>query len=457
VANIPSAREADLDPAVVAARLELQHVADIVDALNQMPLPVASRILAHLPPEQAAEILDEPQLRASAALVRSQPAPRAVALLQAMSSDRAAAVLRTLDRPAQLYWLGQLDPPAKTLLEKLLAYPPETAGSLMSGTFMSVPSTFTVEETLQHIRNVGRGRDVVHTVYILAPDTQKLLSVASVGGLIAGEPQAPVLSVAPRRRPVVVEPMTDREDVARLIAKYNLLAVPVVNEAGHILGLVTVDDIIDAMIEEGTEDAQKLGGMQALPRPYLDVRLTEMIRKRGSWLIVLFLGEMLTASAMQYYEAVLANAVVLTLFIPLIMSSGGNSGSQATSLVIRALAIQALRPADWWRVALRELPTGIILGTMLGIIGAGRIAAWQVAGFYDYGANWPIVALAVGTALVGIVTFGSLVGSLLPFLMETLRLDPATSSAPFVATLVDVMGIVIYFSIAIFFLRGTLL
>jgi magnesium transporter len=211
------------------------------------------------------------------------------------------------------------------------------------------------------------------------------------------------------------------------------------------------------LIEGSTEDVQKFGGMEALDRRYTDIGFLEMIKKRGGWLTALFMGEMLTASAMQHFEAEIAKAVVLTLFIPLIMSSGGNSGSQATSLIIRALAVHELRLGEWWRVALRELPTGLTLGALLGAIGMGRIALWQVAGFYDYGEHWALVALTVGTALVGIVTFGSLAGSMLPFAMKALNFDPATASAPFVATLVDVTGIVLYFSIALLFLRGTLL
>jgi magnesium transporter len=272
-----------------------------------------------------------------------------------------------------------------------------------------------------------------------------------------GKPEDSILSVSPDRRPVIVTPLMDREDVARIIRKYDLLAVPVVNDAGCVLGIVTVDDIIDAMIEESTEDVHKLGGMEALDRPYMCIRFVEMIRKRGGWLAILFMGEMLTASAMQHYEADLAKAVVLSLFIPLVMSSGGNSGSQAASLLIRALALQEVRLADWWRVAMRELPTGIVLGALLGVIGIGRIALWQVAGFYDYGEHWRLVALTIGVALVGIVTFGSLAGSMLPFLMRAMNFDPATASAPFVATLVDVTGIMIYFSIALLFLTGTLL
>jgi magnesium transporter len=251
--------------------------------------------------------------------------------------------------------------------------------------------------------------------------------------------------------------MMDREDVARLISKYDLLAVPVVDEADHVLGIVTVDDIIDALIEESTEDVLKFGGMQAIERPYVEIGLFEMIRKRGGWLAALFMGEMLTTSAMQHYESEIAKAVVLTLFIPLIMSSGGNSGSQSTSLIIRALALQEMRLTDWWRVAIRELPTGAVLGTVLGAIGVLRITLWQVFGIYDYGEHWGLIAATVGIALVGIVTFGAIVGSMLPFLLQAMNIDPAKASAPLVATLVDVTGIVLYFSIALLCLSGTLL
>jgi len=231
----------------------------------------------------------------------------------------------------------------------------------------------------------------------------------------------------------------------------------VVDKGGHVLGIVTVDDIIDAIVEENTEDVQKFGGMEALDAPYMDIGFVDMIRKRGGWLCALFLGEMLTASAMQHFETELDKAVVLTLFIPLIMSSGGNSGSQATSLLIRAIALQEVQLRDWWRIALRELPTGVILGAILGIVGVVRIAVWQSFGIFDYGKHWILIACTVGAALVGIVTFGSLVGSMLPFILKRIGFDPASASAPFVATLVDVSGLVIYFSIALIFLKGTLL
>jgi magnesium transporter len=211
------------------------------------------------------------------------------------------------------------------------------------------------------------------------------------------------------------------------------------------------------MVERSTEDAQRFGGTEALGQPYMQIGIGEMLRKRAGWLAVLFLGEMLTANAMQYFETELEKAIVLTLFIPLIMSSGGNSGSQATSLIIRALALNEIRLRDWWKVALREIPTGIMLGAVLGSIAIVRIAVWQHFGFYDYGPHWLILAVTIGAALIGIVTFGSLSGSMLPFVLKRVGFDPASASAPFVATLVDVTGLVIYFSVAMLILRGTLL
>jgi magnesium transporter len=327
----------------------------------------------------------------------------------------------------------------------------------MTTEFVSVPVTWTVGATLQYIREVERTRETVYAIYLVDPVTGSLARTTSLRRLITGVPSASILSTAPDHSPIAVSPFMDREAVARLIAKYNLLAVPVVDRAGHVIGIVTVDDIIDAIIEEGTEDVQKFGGVEALERPYMEIGFIEMIRKRGGWLAVLFMGELLTASAMQHYTADLAKAVMLTLFIPLIMSSGGNSGSQATSLLVRALALNEVRLGDWWRIALKELPTGLALGTLLGMIGTLRIGLWQGAGLYDYGEHWILIAATVGVTLVGIVAFGSLVGAMLPFLLRATGLDPASASAPLVATLVDVTGIVIYFSIAALFLTGALL
>jgi magnesium transporter len=326
----------------------------------------------------------------------------------------------------------------------------------MTTEFASVPSSFSVQQTLDYLRQVERTRETVYAIYVLDPITKNLVNAITLRRLITGEPGAPVLSVARPGRLITVSPLMDREDVARLISKYDLLAVPVVDH-GRVLGIVTVDDIMDAIVQETTEDLQKLGGMEALHEPYMEIGFWNMIRARGGWLAVLFLSEMLTASAMQTYQSELEKAIVLTLFIPLIMSSGGNSGSQATSLLIRALALRELQLGDWWRVALRELPSGITLGAMLGLIGIVRIAIWQKFGIYDYGEHWVLIGLTVAAALVGIVTFGSLTGSMLPFILQRIGFDPASASAPFVATLVDVTGLVIYFTVASLILKGTLL
>ena len=283
------------------------------------------------------------------------------------------------------------------------------------------------------------------------------MSVVSLRQLMLADRSLNVCDAGDRRAPIALPPRTDREEVARVIAKYNLLAVPVVDPDHHVLGIVTVDDVIDAIVREQTEDVQKFGGMEAIDAPYMDIGFGQMIRKRAPWLCALFLSEMLTATAMQHFEGEIERAALLAMFIPLVMSSGGNSGSQATSLIIRALALREIRLRDWWRIAVREIPTGLVLGAILGVIGFGRILLWQQLGIYDYGAHHTLVALTVGAALVGIVTFGSLAGSMLPFVLRRLGFDPASASAPFVATLVDVTGLVIYFSVAWLVLRGTLL
>lgn len=434
-----------------------QHVGDVVTLLNMLPPQRAAAIIAELQIERAAEIFDAPELKYADTLLEALPVPTATAVLDKMAPDRAVDILQTLDQPARSRLLNLLSAKRRADLRELLLYAPDTAGGLMTTEFVSVPATWTVDGTLRYVREVGRSHETVYAVYILDPTSRTLLQTASLQGLIAGDPEASVLSVCPDYEPIVVAPMTDREDVAKLIARYDLLAVPVVDKSRRVLGIVTFDDVIDAIIKENTEDVHKMGGVEAIERPYFDIGFLQMTTMRAGWLAALFMGEMLTASAMQHFEAEIANAVVLTLFIPLIMSSGGNSGSQTTSLIIRALALEELQLGQWWRVALREMPTGMALGIILGLIGVARIVLWQKAGFYDYGQHWPLLAGTVGASLVAVVTFGSLVGSMLPFMLKSLRFDPATASAPLVATLVDVSGIVIYFSIALLVLSGTLL
>jgi magnesium transporter len=342
-------------------------------------------------------------------------------------------------------------------LQLVLRYPPETAGGIMTTEFLSVPATWTVEETLHLIRRVGGAKETVYAVYVVEADGGTLRHVVSLRELVLSDRSRRVAEVGSSRKLLSVSPTTDREDVARMISKYDLLAVPVVTAEGRILGIVTVDDVIDALVAETTEDVQKFGGMEALDEPYMEISLPRMLRKRAGWLAALFIGEMLTATAMGHFEHEIERAVVLALFVPLIISSGGNSGSQATSLIIRAMALGEVRLRDWWRVAVRELPSGLCLGAFLGMIGAARILLWQRVGWYNYGPHYGLVAMTVATALLGVVAFGSLAGSMLPFVLRRLGFDPASASAPFVATLVDVTGLVIYFSVGLVILRGSLL
>jgi magnesium transporter len=447
------AGEAEL---AIAEKLAKQHVADLVDTLNEETREEAARSIASLPFERAVEVFDQPGLDAPGELISLLPKPQAVAILSGMSADRAADAFREIDPQSRDALLEAVDADARHSVLRILGYPEDSAGAIMTTEFVSVPSNWTVARALDHIRKVERTRETVYAIYVTDPKSGQLVRSVGLRRLVVSDPQSRIMDVARRTRPIIVSPLADREKVAQLISKYDLLAVPVV-EDGRVIGIVTVDDIIDAILEETTEDVQKFGGVEALDEPYMRIGFFEMVRKRVGWLLVLFLSEMLTATAMQGYQSELEKAIVLTLFIPLIMSSGGNSGSQATSLIIRALALREIGLADWWRIAVREIPTGLTLGGVLGAVAICRIVAWQYLGLYDYGAHWPLIALTVGAALVGIVTFGTLAGSMLPFLLKALRFDPASASAPFVATLVDVSGLVIYFSVALVILRGTML
>ncbi len=447
------------DPGELAAALDGWRAADLAEALRDLPPDGAAKLMAALPFELAVQLFDEPELaHQRAEIVRRMGETAAAPLVNAMSADQQADLFR--DLPTELHgrFMAPLDEETRRALELLLRYSPHTAGGIMTTEFVSMPTTWTVQRALDHIAEVGRAKETVYAIYCLDPETRALAHVVSLRDLLVATDRAqPVASAGQRRTPITVTPATDREEVARLISKYNVLAVPGIDEGRRVLGIVTVDDVIDALVREQTEDVQKFGGMEALDEPYMDITFGRMIRKRAGWLMALFVSEMLTATAMQRFEGEIEKAAVLAMFIPLVMSSGGNSGSQATSLVIRALALRELKLSDWWRIALRELPTGLTLGAILGVIGFVRIETWQRLHLFNYGPHHFLLALTVGIALVGIVAFGSFAGSMLPFLLKRIGFDPASASAPFVATLVDVTGLVIYFSVAFAILHGTLL
>ncbi|HEY1262555.1 MAG TPA: magnesium transporter, partial [Terriglobales bacterium] len=320
--------------------------------------------------------------------------------------------------------------------------------------YVRISPDITVEEALSEIRQQARTVEMIYYAYAVGED-HHLMGVVSFRELISAERSKLVREVV-HTDYVFVDEDADQETVAQLLAKRRLLAVPVLDSDGHMLGVVTSADVAGIVQEEAGEDIVKIGGMEALDGPYLEVTFAQMVRKRAGWLAILFVGEMLTATAMGFFSKEIERAVVLALFIPLIISSGGNSGSQATTLVIRAMALGEVRLRDWFRVIRRELMAGLALGTILGAIGITRIFLWHALRG-TYGAHYLVVALTVGCSLIGVVLFGTTAGSMLPFILRRCGLDPASASAPFVATLVDVTGLVIYFSVASVILRGVLL
>ena len=446
------------DPEELQEALGELRPPDIAEALRELPPEAAAKVMAALPFDLAVQVFDEPELNRHRCEIIGHIDPRRVGpLIEAMSSDQQADLFREVQEGDRQRLLATVSEQTRANLRKLLQYAPNTAGGIMTTEFVSIPSDWTAHQALVLISEVGGRKETVYAVYVLDQTTQELLHVVSLRELITAPREENVLDIGRRRPPLTVTADTDREDAARLISKYNLLAIPVVDDQRRMLGIVTVDDVIDTLVEEQTEEVQRFGGMEALDAPYMEISFLGMIRKRAGWLCALFLSEMLTATAMQRFQGEIERAAVLAMFIPLVMSSGGNSGSQATSLVIRALSLQEVRLRDWWKIAMRELPTGLVLGAILGLIGFTRIVLWQNLGIFDYGPHFFLLAIAVGFALVGIVAFGSLAGSMLPFLLKRIGFDPASASAPFVATLVDVTGLVIYFSVAFLVLHGTLL
>ena len=436
---------------------ELQP-ADVADLVNDLTRQEAAAVMSMLAVPRAVEVCDQPTLRRRSAILGQMDPARAGQVLEGLSADQRTEIVRGMGEISRRRLLPKLSAEVRAEIERLLQYPPHSAGGIMTTEFVRLDPAWTVGECLRHVRVVAREKESIYAGYVMEPDTGRLLGSVSLRDLVMAELDQPVEKVM-RRRPVTVSALEDQEIVAAKIGKYNLLAVPVLENDGSVVGFVTVDDVIDVMVEEGTEDALKMGAVEAgaLDEPYTATPFWTLVRKRAGWLLVLFLSEMLTATAMGRFEEEIARAVVLALFVPLIISSGGNSGSQAASLVIRALAVGELGLRDWWRVMRREISSGLVLGSILGFVGFVRITAWSLVTPQAYGPHWPLVALTVWVSLVGVVLWGTLAGSMLPLLLKRVGMDPAVSSAPFVATLVDVTGIVIYFEVAAQILRGTLL
>jgi len=431
---------------------------DVAELVNQLTRQEAATVMSMLAVPRAVEVFDQPTLRRRSAILEQMEPGRAAQVLEGLSADQRTEIVRGMGEVARRRLVPKLSAGMRAEVERLLQYPPHSAGGIMTTEFVRLDPAWAVGDCLRHVRSVAREKESIYACYVMEPDSGRLLGSVSLRDLVMAELDQPVERVM-RKKPITVNARDDQELVASRIAKYNLLAVPVLEQDGSVVGFVTVDDVVDVMIEEGTEDALKMGAVEpgAMDEPYTATPFWKLVRKRAGWLLVLFLSEMLTATAMGRFEEEIARAVVLALFVPLIISSGGNSGSQAASLIIRALAVGELGVRDWWRVMRREISSGLVLGGILGLVGFLRISLWSLMSPNAYGEHWPLVAATVWVSLMGVVLWGTLAGSMLPLVLKRAGMDPAVSSAPFVATLVDVTGIVIYFEVAARILRGSLL
>lgn len=437
--------------------MEHTTVAELRDAWPGLTPPERVAGYEALPPEQADDFFLSLMPHGQAQLILGLPDSKRRLRIRLLAPDDAADVLQEVPLGRRAELLGLLDELTRHEVSALLAYAEDGAGGLMSPRFARLRAEMNVDEAILYARRQARERlETIYYLYVLADD-QRLLGVLSIRQLFVAPPDTIVRDLMRRREELVAVPEhMDQEAVARLFARHDLLALPVVDRDDRMRGIVTFDDIVDVVQEEATEDVQKFGGLEALDSPYLQTGFWSLVKKRGGWLAILFLGEMLTASAMGRFQDELERAVVLALFVPLIISSGGNSGSQAATLIIRAMALGEVKLRDWWRIMRRELRVGVTLGMGLAAIGVTRIVIWQEL-FHAYGDQYALVAVTVGISVVGVVTWGTLSGSMLPFLLRRVKLDPATASAPFVATLVDVTGLIIYFETARWVLHGTLL
>jgi magnesium transporter len=427
---------------------------EVAGALAELPTTDQATVLRALPTRAAAAVFEYLSTPAQLALLPSMSPDDLALLLNDMAPDDRTLFLSTLPTRAQDQLLTLLGPEERAKAEALLAYPPDSVGRLMTPDYVAIRAEWSIQQVLDHVRAHGHDSETLDVLYV-TDDLGVLIDDVRVREILLA-PVTALVSGLMNRRFTALRTTDEQRAAVEVFRREDRTALPVIDAQGVLIGIVTVDDVLDAAQDMATRDLQRVGGTEALGEPYLQVSTTRMIRKRAGWLTVLFFGEMLTATAMSFFERELSRALVLALFVPLIISSGGNSGSQASTLVIRALALGEVRLRDWWTVARRELVSGLALGGLLGMIGFCRIAGWSL--FTDlYGPHWLLVGVTVGLALLGVVLWGAVIGSMLPFALRRLGFDPATSSAPFVATLVDVTGLVIYFNVAVIVLRGTLL
>jgi len=440
----------------VSAQLKELYPPDIAEIFNELEIEEAKYVYKQLHEQIATDVLveleDDVRERFLASLTSKEIAEQ---FIDNMDSDDAADVIAELPDNVQDEVLSHIeDSEQASDIVDLLNYDEHTAGGLMATELVRVHVNSDALECVREIRRQSDEVGHIYTIYVV-DDDEKLVGLLSLKKLVISPTRSKVADIY-ESKVISVKTNTPDEEVADIMDKYNLVVLPVVDGLGRLVGRITIDDVVDVRREEETEDVQKMGAMEALEEPYMSTPFLQMIKKRAGWLIVLFLGETLTATAMAFFEDQIAKAVILALFIPLIISSGGNSGSQASTLIIRALALGEITIRDWWKIIKKELSTGFAIGLILGFIGFVRVAAWSYF-VASYGPHWMLIAFTVSFSLVGVVMWGTLMGSLLPLGLKRLGLDPAVSSAPFVATLVDVTGLIIYFTFAILFLKGVML
>ena len=431
------------EPADLAGLIEELEPEDRGVLFRLLPRSLAADSFEYLTPEYQEDLLK--------ALGREHVA----AILNDMSPDDRTALLEELPASVTRQLLSLLTPEERRVAKTLLGYPEDSIGRLMTPDYLAVRPEWTLEEALDHIRRYGDDSETLNVIYVV-DERGKLIDDLRMRQVLLAPPQDKIADIMDGLF-VVLKAMDDQEPAIQVFSEYDRVALPVIDSEGVLMGIVTIDDVLDVAEEEATEDIQKIGGMEALDEPYLQTGHGDMVRKRVGWLIVLFFGQMLTATALDFYRDEIASAVILVLFLPLIIASGGNSGSQAATMVIRAMALGEVTMGHWWSVMRREIVSGFALGIVVGAV--GFFGVWGIAVYRpeSYGAHWPLIGLTVGASLIGVVLWGTLIGSMLPFVMRMVGADPAASSTPFVATVVDVTGLLMYFSIAAIVLRGTLL
>ena len=434
--------------------LDNQNISDVADLVDEMP-DYDSQIIAAMSVHRAASVFKILDLTSQKNIINTLPPGKTASLLNELPPDDRTDFLEELPSNVVRELIKLLNPEERKITLSLLGYPENSVGRLMTPDYVYVYETNTVQQVLDTVRRVGKNSETIDVIYVIN-EKGELLDDIRIREFILAWPDKKVKELMDDRV-IALNAYQDQEEAAEVFRMNNRVALPVVSNSNKLLGIVTIDDILWVTAEEFSEDIQKIGGTQALEEPYLEIPLLRLFRKRVGWLIVLFLGELLTATAMAYFEEEIAKAVVLALFVPLIISSGGNSGSQASTLIIQAMAVGEIHLTDWWRVLRREILSGLLLGAVLGVFGFFRIFIWHSIFPDVYGPHWAAIGITVGLALMCVVLWGTLCGSMLPIILKRLGADPAVSSAPFVATLVDVTGLIIYFSFAFLLLSGKLL